>query len=517
MVRSRHAHGVIRAIDTAAARAMPGVLAVYTGGGSRRPVRPAASRARPFKNRDGTPMLKPVRHALATDKVRFVGEPVAARGRRDAGAGEGRGRGGRGRYRAAARRHRAATRPHAGAPQLYDDVPGNVGARFPFRRQREGRRRLRAAPRMSPGSTLRNNRIVVNAMEPRAAIAAYDPASGRFTLHVGCQGVFGLRNYIAGVLGVGRDKVRVLTDNVGGSFGMKARDLCRILLHPARGARARPPGQMDRRPLRAASSPTPRPRPRDDVAELALDADGNFLAVRLTGYGNLGATSRRAAACRRATPCKNTVGVYRTPLIEVSTKCVFTNTTPVGGLSRRRPARGQLLHGAAGRHAPPREMGIDRVELRRRNHIQPSEMPYKAPNGSRPMTAAISPTLLEQGAGARRLGGLRGSASARAKKRGKLRGRRHRQLSRTHRAAGQRDGRHPLRAQRRRHDHHRHARLRPGPRVAVRAGAGEQLGIPFERIRLLQGDSDELIAGGGTGGSRSMMRAAPRSSRRPRR
>ena len=103
---------------------------------------------------------------------------------------------------------------------------------------------------MSHELELRNNRIVVNAIEPRAALAEYDPRTQHWTLHVGNQGVFGFRNYIAGVLGVGRDKVRVLTDRVGGSFGMKQPTYAGVLLHPARGARTGPSGQMDRRPLR---------------------------------------------------------------------------------------------------------------------------------------------------------------------------------------------------------------------------------------------------------------------------
>jgi len=116
------------------------------------------------------------------------------------------------------------------------------------------------------------------------------------------------------------------------------------------------------------------------TAELALDRGGNFLAVRLTGYGNLGATyGAPGPATRNAV--RNTLGVYKTPLIEVNTKCVFTTTTPVGAYrGAGRPEANyymeRLVEAAAG------EMGIDRVALRRRNHIPASAMPYKAPNGT---------------------------------------------------------------------------------------------------------------------------------------
>jgi CO/xanthine dehydrogenase Mo-binding subunit len=125
-------------------------------------------------------------------------------------------------------------------------------------------------------------------MEPRSAIADYDPASERWTLRVGCQGVFGLRNGLAAVLGVERDKVRVLTGNVGGSFGMKSAVYPEYLalFHAAR-ALGRPVKWTDERSESFVSDS--HGRDHEMTAELALDADGNFLAVRVTGYGNLGA------------------------------------------------------------------------------------------------------------------------------------------------------------------------------------------------------------------------------------
>src|SRR5580704_5357464 len=127
----------------------------------------------------------------------------------------------------------------------------------------------------------------------------------------------------------------------------------------------------------AASSPT---RIAETTAELALDRDGNFLAVRLTIYGNLGATYGAPGPPTR-NAVRNTLGVYKTPLIEVSTKCAFTNTTPVGAYrGAGRPEANYYMERLV--DAAAAEMGIDRVELRRRNHIPPDAMPYQAPNGT---------------------------------------------------------------------------------------------------------------------------------------
>ena len=160
---------------------------------------------------------------------------------------------------------------------------------------------------------------------------------------------------LAAVLGVERDKVRVLTGNVGGSFGMKSAVYPEYLalLHAAR-ALGRPVKWTDERSESFISDS--HGRDHEMTAELALDTVGKFLAVRVTGYGNLGAyVSRGTPIPPTANAVKNTIGVYKTPLLEVSTKIVVTNTPPVGALSRRRPSGGQLLQGAAGRHGSGRD------------------------------------------------------------------------------------------------------------------------------------------------------------------
>jgi aerobic carbon-monoxide dehydrogenase large subunit len=499
IVRSPYGHGVIRGIDVAATRAMPGVLAVYThadlvaGGIAPLPARQV------MNNRDGTPMLQPVRHALAVNKVRYVGEAVAAviaetlAQAKDAAEA----------VTLDIDPLPAVTEPEAavapGAPMLYDEVPANIGLDFHFgdtERVAEAFARAAHVTRLE----LKSNRIVVNPIEPRAALAEYDPEREHFTLYVGCQGVFGFRNYIAQVLGVGRDKVRVVTDRVGGSFGMKQPNMSEhfCILHAAREL-GRPVKWTDERSGSFVSDT--HGREAQMLAELALDKDGNFLAVRLTGYGNVGAIYGAPGPSTR-NAVRNTLGVYKTPLIEVTTKCVFTNTTPIGAYrGAGRPEANYYMERLV--DTASREMGIDQVELRRKNHIPPAAMPYKAPNGTTYDSGDFT-TLLDK---AVRLADWDGFAARKAesRKRGKLRGRGISDYLELTGPPGREMG---------------GIRFEDNGDVTIITGTldygqghwspfaqvlATRLGIPFHRIRLLQGDSDELIAGGGTGGSKSMI------------
>jgi len=499
MVRSHFAHGIIRKIDTATARGMPGVLGVYTAADLEAAgVGPLPPR-QVMNNRDGTPMLSPVRFALATDKVRHVGEAVAAvvaetlAQAKDAAEA----------VEVEIEALPAVTTPGAaaslGAPTLYDDVPGNIGLDFHFGDGDKVATAFAAAAHVTR-LELRNNRIVVNAMEPRSAIAQYDPDRRHWTLHVGCQGVFGFRNYIAGVFSVGRDQVRILTDRVGGSFGMKqptyAEYYC--ILHAAREF-GRPVKWTDDRSGSFLSDT--HGRDAEMTAELALDRDGHFLAVRLTGFGNLGATYGAPGPSTR-NAVRNTLGVYKTPLIEVSTKCAFTNTTPVGAYrGAGRPEANYYMERLVETAAA--ETGIDRVELRRKNHIPPAAMPYKAPNGTTYDSGDFT-NLLNQALALADWDGFP-ARRAQSEAKGRLRGRGISDYLELTGPPGREMG---------------GIRFEPDGTVTIITGTldygqghaspfaqvlSTRLGIPFRKIRLLQGDSDALIAGGGTGGSKSMM------------
>src|SRR3954468_16641829 len=217
-VRSRNGHGIIKGVDTAAAKAMPGVLAVYTGADLS--AYGTMKCAVPFKNRDGSEMKKPKRNSLMTDKVRFVGDPIAVvvaetfmQAKDAAEAVEVD-------IEPLEAVTRASEAAKPGAPQLYDDVPGNVQLDFLFGDPDKVAQAFQGAFHKTK-LALRNTRVVVAAMEPRAALCSFDAASGKFTLVAPGQGVFAMRNQLADILGVPQDKVRVLTWNVGGSFGMK--------------------------------------------------------------------------------------------------------------------------------------------------------------------------------------------------------------------------------------------------------------------------------------------------------
>ena len=225
--------------------------------------------------------------------------------------------------------------------------------------------------------------MIVNAIEPRAAIGSYDKAKERYTLTSCSQGVMGLKAGITAAMKTTPDKVQVITGNVGGSFGMKAQVypeyVC--ILHAAKTL-GRPVKWTDERSSSFVSDN--HGRDHEQTAELALDAEGHFLAVRLNGYGNLGGfQGTMSPQPPTLNTVRNVISLYRTPLLEVNTKCVFTNTTLRQPLSRRRPPRGQLLHGAADRlrrrrmrlrphRASPQEpdpQERDSVEVRRRHHL----------------------------------------------------------------------------------------------------------------------------------------------------
>jgi carbon-monoxide dehydrogenase large subunit len=500
MVRSRQAHGVIRAIDCATARTMPGVLGIYTArdleAAGYGPIRPAIT----VPNRDGSPMRAPPRPALPSDRVRFVGEAVAFAVAETASAAKD-----------AAEAVLcdidplpAVTEPReasaAEAPQLHPEAPGNVAVDYHYGDGAAVAAAFAAAAHVTRLAFV-SNRIVVNPMEPRAAVGLYDASKQRWTLHVGSQGVFGMRNALAkDILGVAPESVHVVTDNVGGSFGMKAsvfpEYVC--ILHAAR-ALGRPVKWTDERSESFLSDH--HGRNHEMSAELALGEHGEFLALRLTGYGNAGAFVV-ATLPYTINAVKNVVSIYKTPLVEVSSKGVLTNTTPTGAYRGAGRPEGnyymeRLIDAAAA------EMNVDPIVLRRRNHVDPEAMPYKAASAmtydSGEFTAVLDKALvLADWDGFER-------RKRESEALGRLRGRGiGSYLEVTAPPSKEMGG----------------IRFEPDGTVTIITGTldygqghasplaqvlVDKLGIPFERIRLLQGDSDELIAGGGTGGSRSMM------------
>src|SRR6185436_15908809 len=259
------------------------------------------------------------------------------------------------------------------AAQIYDDVPGNVCLDFLWGDPAKVAEAFKNASHVTT-LKLRNTRVVVAAMEPRAGLCKFD--GDRWSLTVPGQGVWAQKLQLADILGVTPDKVRILTYNVGGSFGKKGpiypEYVC--LAHAAR-ALGRPVKWTDERSGSFLSDQ--HGRDHEMAVELALDRDAKFLALRVRGHGNVGAwVGTVAPQPPTMNAVRNVCGVYKVPLLEVSTQAMLTNTTPV---SADRGAGGPEAHYYMERliDEAAREMGIDRFELRRRNHVKPGQIPYK--------------------------------------------------------------------------------------------------------------------------------------------
>ena len=503
-VRSNVAHGKIKSIDTTEASEMPGIIAIYTGSDLRADDIGNIPSGLPLKNRDGSPYVVPPRSGLAFDRVRHVGEPIAVViGKTVAQAQE------------ASDAVVVDISPlpvvtHAeeavkdGAPLLHTEAPGNVCLDFFVGDERAIEDAFSNASHITK-MRIDNTRVVVNAMEPRSVIGEYDSKLEKFTVHMPTQGVMGVRGALSNaIFKVKPEQVRVLSNDVGGSFGMKGAAFVEpiSILYAARKLGLPVKWTADR-----SESFVSDHQGRDSIinAELALSADGDFLGLKVTGVGNCGAyLTAMGPAPMTNVICRNIISVYKTPAFSYETKAVFTNTVPTGpyrgaGRPESKYIMEQLVDKAA------REMGIDRVELRRRNLITPEALPYKAPNGQTYDSGefeAIMDATLDRADWA---GFEARKASSAA--RGKLRGASITNYLENTGAAGELAD----------------IRFRNDGTVALVTGAKdmgtshrtpfaqilhERLGIPYESIEVIQNDSDEMSPGAsGSGGSKTLVGA----------
>jgi aerobic carbon-monoxide dehydrogenase large subunit len=500
VVRSSHAHGILKGVDTSAAHAMPGVLGIWTGADLEAAGYKPFLCGLPLKNRDGSPILQTNRLPLATGKVRYVGDAVAfvvaetaaqARGAAEA-------------VELDIEALPAVTDPEEaakpGAPQLYDHIPNNVALDYHYGDTAKVEAAFASAAHVTKLDIV-NNRVAVAAMEPRVALGHYDKATERYTLQAPTQGVSGNRASMARILNVPAEKVRVLTANVGGSFGMKNVNYPEYacILHAAK-ALNRPVKWTDERSTSFLSDS--QGRAQLIHAELALDADGKFLAVRLSGYGNIGAfIAGVGPGPLSANTTKNLAGVYRTPLITVDMKVVVTNTSHLSAYrGAGRPEANYFMERLVDRAAD--EMGIDALTLRKRNYIKPVQFPFLAASGvtydSGDFAGVLGKALeISDHAGfgkrkreSRRCGKLRGIAVGSY-------------LEVTAPPSGELGK----------------ITFEPDGSVTLTTGTldygqghatpfaqvlTDQLGVPFDKIKLQQNDSDLVRFGNGTGGSRSI-------------
>ena len=497
--RSEYAHGILRRLDVAAARAMPGVHAVITEADLQGHGYADLGCSVALTGRDGARMIVPPHPSLARDRVRYVGQPVALVVAETAAVAadaleaieceiEA--------LPAVVGMEAAVARD---AVQLHEEAPGNVALDWSWG-DAEGVEAAIAAAADVVRIRIVVNRIAVAPMEPRGAIVSF--ADDRWTVRTGCQGAFGLRAQLASTMGVPVERIRVLAESIGGSFGMKASIFPEHvpLMHAAREL-GRPIKWINDR----SESFLTDYHGRDSVfdATLALDGAGNFLAVGLDGTGAVGAY---VAGFGPAIPTmviqKNLASLYRTPVASIRTRIVLTNTTPTTAYrGAGRPEAIYIMERLVEEAA--RRTGRDPVALRRRNMIRADEIPFLACSGLTYDSGEFEP-LLDQALERADWSGFE-QRRLEAQRRGLLRGIGLCTYLEVTAPPGKEMG---------------GIRFDAKGGVTIVTGTldygqghaapfaqvlADRLGIPFERIDLLQGDSDQLLVGGGTGGSRSIM------------
>ena len=502
VLRSPHAHARILRVDTAPARAMLGVLAVYSGAdvaAAGLGLMPCIS---PQTGRDGTPNRVPPYPLLQAERVRFVGDAVAfvvaetralAREAAEAIVVD---------YAPLEAIADPVRAIDPAAPAIWDG--GNLCLDWELGDAAVVDRASAAAAHVVR-LPLVNNRVVVASMEPRGAVAEYDPGTG-YTLHVGSQGVHNMRGHVETILKVPSSRVRVLTPDVGGGFGMKTVPYPEYMLCLWAAERLGRPVKWISDRSEAFLSDT-HARAQATEAALALDANGQFLAIRVETTADMGAY---LSAFQPEVPTMPAslmhCGVYRIPAVHARIRCVFTNTTPVEAYrGSGRPEAAYTVERLVDLAA--RTLGLSPAEIRRRNYIPPEAFPYRTPTGLLYDSADYGATL----ARALALADWDGFTARRraAAVRGRLYGRGLAHYTEICGIGGS-----------------EHARIKVDASGAVTIAIGTQsngqghetawaqvaadlLHLPVERIRVLQGDTAAIAYGRGTGGSRSLQIVGP--------
>lgn len=500
VVRSPHAHALVRDVDAGAARAMPGVVAVLTA------EEMAADGLGTFpcltQFEAVTPLRVPPHHALAMGRVRYVGEPVAFVVAESLAAAMDAAEAIDIDYEALDAVTDAEAALEAGAPELWQEAPGNLA--FTFRKgDRAAVEAAMAGAAFTVSLGLVNNRVSALPLEPRAAIGEVDPATGALTLEVSGQGVHGTRDVLAQVLGVAPDTVRVFAEDVGGGFGLKngAHPEHALVLWAARRLG---------RPVRWISTQSDElmgsvhGRAVSARACLALDETGRFLALDVAMVADAGAYAS-AFGLGATTSASSVVlgGVYDIPVIALESRGAFTNTAPIEAYrGAGKPEANYVLERLI--DAAARRYGFDPLELRRRNVI--TTFPATKALGAVVDTSALAASI--EAAAAR--ADYRGFAARRAEAegRGRLRGIGVACFLESARGAPAEE-----------------AGLRfaedgtievvtgtesngQGHETAFVQVAAARLGLPMEAFRFVQADTAATRMGNGHGGARSMHMGA---------
>lgn len=502
-VRSPHAHARIVAVDTRDARAASGVLAVLTGADALADGLGPLPFFQLHKRPDGSPISAPPRLPLTADVARFVGDAVALVVAETPAQA-----------RDAAERVAVDWAPlpavvdlaaaqAADAPRVWPPAGGNLAALYAFGDDAAVERAL-AASRHRVRLRIVNNRQVSNPLEPRAAIGQYDAATGAYTIYCASQGTHLVRKAIAEeVLKIPLERLRVVTPDVGGGFGTK------VFPYPEYAAvawAARKVGRPVKWTADRSEAFLSDAHGRDNLseAELGLDADGNFTALRLRSDANLGAyVSYYGAAVPAMSGARTPTGAYRIPRVRHEVRMYFTHTVPVDAYrGAGRPEMGYLVERIV-EHAAI-ACGFDPVALRRRNLVRPEELPFTNPVGVT-FDSGDFARVLDAAAEAAAWGGFAERRRA-AEARGLLTGR---GIAFYIEPTGSGNLTEAV-----------EVRVTGDGAVRVYSGTqamgqglwtsyaqivAERLGIAPDRIELVQGDTATIAAGGGSGGSRSLM------------
>ncbi|HEY6700824.1 MAG TPA: xanthine dehydrogenase family protein molybdopterin-binding subunit [Pseudolabrys sp.] len=374
VLRSPYAHAKIKSIDIKAAKAAPGVLAVLTAAD----VKAAGYGDLPvpggLKRRDSSPMYKARYPILAEDRVRWVGDYVAFVVAETVAQAQDAAELIQVDYEELPAVTSTAEAPKPGAPRVWDDCPDNICF---VELISDDKAAVDAA--FSRASHIVRHRFVINrvtaaTMEPRGAVGDYNAADGRYTIYTPMQRPHPTRTELAKVLKVPESKIRIVTGDTGGSFGMKTpifNETPLVLLA----------SKLTGRPVKWISTRTEAflsdAQARDNVteAELALDSEGHFLALRVKTFAAIGAYLQHSMPAF-VLNAGTLAGVYRTPAIHVDITAVFSNTNPMRPYrGNGRPEAAYVIERMVDLAAA--EMKMDPAELRRRNYVPPSAMPFK--------------------------------------------------------------------------------------------------------------------------------------------
>ncbi len=379
-LRSPHAHARIKSIDVAAAKAAPGVVEIFTGKDVADSKVGSLICGWVVKDKHGQPHKAPAHPAIALDTVRYVGDTVAmviaetyaqAKDAAEQIVVD---------YEVLPASIDPVRTLDAGAPQVHADAPGNLC--YDWELGGEAKAKVDAAFAAAAHVTkldLVNNRLIPNAMEPRAAAAEYDRGTGHYTLYTTSQNPHVARLVLSAfVLGIPEHKLRVVAPDVGGGFGSK------IFIYADETLVVWAAGKIQRSikwTAERGESFMTDAHGRDHVshAEMAMDKDGKFLAFKVDTVANLGAyLSTFATAVPTYLYATLLAGQYTTPLIYCNVRAAFTNTAPVDAYrGAGRPEATYLVESIVSKAAS--EMKIDAAELRRRNFIAPDAFPYQTP------------------------------------------------------------------------------------------------------------------------------------------